>query len=66
MIKRLVDSEIVRHKVYLSAEKKADYNGLTVMTDYAKLVSKAGVDFILVGDSVGTTMLGFDTTIPLQ
>ncbi len=31
----------------------------------SKLVSKAGVDFILVGDSVGTTMLGYETTIPV-
>lgn len=31
----------------------------------SKLVSKAGVDFILVGDSVGTTLLGYDTTIPV-
>ena len=30
-----------------------------------KLISDAGVDFILVGDSVGTTLLGFDTTIPV-
>jgi 3-methyl-2-oxobutanoate hydroxymethyltransferase len=30
-----------------------------------RLVSEAGVDFILVGDSVGTTSLGFPTTIPV-
>ena len=30
-----------------------------------KLISDAGVDFILVGDSVGTTLLGYDTTIPV-
>jgi len=29
----------------------------------SKLVSKAGVDFILVGDSVGTTLLGYETTV---
>ncbi len=31
-----------------------------------KLVSDAGVDFILVGDSVGTTLLGHKTTIPVD
>ena len=31
----------------------------------SKLIAKAGVDFILVGDSVGTTLLGYDTTIPV-
>ena len=30
-----------------------------------KLISDAGVDFILVGDSLGTTLLGYDTTIPV-
>lgn len=34
----------------------------TVMARYA---DEAGVDLILVGDSVGTTQLGFDTTIPV-
>lgn len=29
---------------------------------HARLVEAAGVDMILVGDSVGTTMLGYDTT----
>ena len=31
----------------------------------SKLIAKAGVDFILVGDSVGTTLLGYETTIPV-
>ncbi len=31
----------------------------------ARLVSEAGVDVILVGDSVGTTLLGYDTTVPV-
>ena len=30
-----------------------------------KLISDAEVDFILVGDSVGTTLLGHETTIPV-
>lgn len=34
----------------------------TVLAHYA---DQAGVDLILVGDSVGTTQLGFETTIPV-
>jgi len=31
----------------------------------AKYASNAGVDLILVGDSVGTTQLGYETTVPV-
>ncbi len=31
----------------------------------ARLADDAGVDLILVGDSVGTTQLGFETTVPV-
>lgn len=31
----------------------------------ARLAGRAGVDLILVGDSVGTTQLGFDSTVPV-
>lgn len=34
----------------------------TVMARYA---DEAGIDLILVGDSVGTTQLGFETTVPV-
>ncbi|MGB0409324.1 MAG: 3-methyl-2-oxobutanoate hydroxymethyltransferase [Opitutales bacterium] len=34
-------------------------------TVMASLADEAGVDLILVGDSVGTTQLGFETTIPV-
>lgn len=36
------------------------YDALT-----ARIADAAGIDLILVGDSVGTTYLGFDTTIPV-
>lgn len=32
---------------------------------FAKLVDEAGIPLILVGDSVGTTMLGFNNTLPV-
>ncbi|MGF1484432.1 MAG: 3-methyl-2-oxobutanoate hydroxymethyltransferase [Opitutales bacterium] len=42
---------------------------LVMVTAYdaitAKLADAAGVDCLLVGDSVGTTLLGFDTTVPV-
>ncbi|SVE05857.1 uncharacterized protein METZ01_LOCUS458711, partial [marine metagenome] len=42
---------------------------ITALTAYdaptAKLACAAGTDFLLVGDSVGTVALGFDTTIPV-
>lgn len=31
----------------------------------ARYASEAGVDIILIGDSVGNTMLGFETTVPV-
>ena len=41
--------------------------GLTAYdTIMGSAVSAANVDFILVGDSLGTTILGYDTTIPVN
>lgn len=42
---------------------------ITALTAYdtmtARLVAEAGTDIVLVGDSVGTTVLGFSSTVPV-
>lgn len=51
--------------------KRAKQEGrkLTMLTAYdystAKLFDEAGVDSMLVGDSLGMTMLGYDSTLPV-
>lgn len=49
--------------------KKAKGEKLTVLTAYdatfAELADEAGVDAILVGDSLGNVVLGYPTTIPV-
>ena len=47
----------------------ADHPPLVMVTAYdapsARFAAEAGVDLILVGDSVGTTLLGYDSTVPV-
>jgi 3-methyl-2-oxobutanoate hydroxymethyltransferase len=51
------------------ARKKAERQPIVVVTAYdwasARLVDKAGVDVILVGDSLGMVVQGHDTTLPV-
>ena len=51
------------------ARKEAGGAKLVVVTAYdalfARLVEEAGVDAVLVGDSVGNVLAGFDSTIPV-
>jgi len=60
-----------RKKVTLPViyDKMASGEPLTMVTCYdyptAYLEEEAGIDIILVGDSLGMTMLGFDSTLPV-
>jgi len=57
----------VRVKDLLDA--KRDQRVIVMLTSYdstfASLADEAGVDIVLVGDTVGITQLGFETTIPV-
>ena len=50
-------------------EMKARGEKIVVLTAYdylfARLVDRAGVDVVLVGDSLGNVVLGYDSTIPV-
>jgi 3-methyl-2-oxobutanoate hydroxymethyltransferase len=50
-------------------EKKQNHQPITCLTAYdyasARLVDEAGVDMILVGDSLGMVMLGYENTLPV-
>jgi len=50
-------------------DMKRDEKKISVITSYdytlGSLCDKAGIDILLVGDSAGMVMLGYDTTIPV-
>lgn len=60
-----------RKKVTITAlfKKVANHEPITWLTCYdyptAYFQEQAGIDMILVGDSLGMTMLGYDTTLPV-
>jgi 3-methyl-2-oxobutanoate hydroxymethyltransferase len=60
-----------RQKVTIATllEKKSKREPITCLTAYdyatARLVDEAGIDMILVGDSLAQVVLGYDTTLPV-
>lgn len=58
-------------KVTISSiqDKKLNHEPITCLTAYdyasARLVDEAGIDLILVGDSLAQVMLGYDNTLPV-
>jgi 3-methyl-2-oxobutanoate hydroxymethyltransferase len=60
-----------RYKITVASlrEKKAQHEPITCLTAYdyssARLVDEAGIDMVLVGDSLAQTMLGHENTLSL-
>ncbi len=58
-----------RHKITVATlrDKKVHHEPITCLTAYdyasARLVDEAGIDIVLVGDSLAMTMLGYDNTL---
>src|SRR5512139_1227633 len=50
-------------------KKKAESRKITVLTAYdfptAQIVDEAGIDIVLVGDSLGMVVQGIDSTLPV-
>ncbi|MDD6208184.1 MAG: 3-methyl-2-oxobutanoate hydroxymethyltransferase, partial [Clostridiales bacterium] len=58
-----------KNTVLTFQKAKEEHKKLTMLTAYdcstARLIDEAGVNSILVGDSLGNVMLGYEDTIPV-
>ncbi|MFS0672971.1 3-methyl-2-oxobutanoate hydroxymethyltransferase [Ornithinibacillus sp. 179-J 7C1 HS] len=59
----------MKNTVMTLQRQKRDGEKITMLTAYdystAKLMDKAGINCLLVGDSLGMVMLGYDSTLPV-
>lgn len=65
----MADAQAKRVTIRDIVKMKRDGRRIVVVTAYdvlfAKLVDSAGVDMVLVGDSLGNVVAGFETTLPV-
>lgn len=65
----LIDPVVKRVRTRHFARAKAEGIKITGLTSYdtltARIFDDAGIDFLLVGDSAGNTVLGYDSTLPV-
>lgn len=63
------DKSLKRVRVRHFKQAKAEGTKITALTSYdtltAEIFDEAGIDFLLVGDSVGNVVYGYDSTIPV-
>ena len=59
----------MKNTILTIQKQKAENDKITMLTCYdysmARLMDQAGVNILLVGDSLGQVMLGYDSTIPV-